>query len=424
MSFTLKFTLKQHTPILHFQHDQPGATLRATEVKPKLDRFLIQQLSLSYITERKWLIGDGVQNALDYKIKVINGEYNAKAELPIKTKNDKDGKLKYITAPEMYPQVLANMGGKDSEKELKMFRMYDYIKVEIFSFHEDLLTKISELLPLFFATHNFGNRQSKGFGSFYLDKSDPLYKPPGEVLMISFDKLIYWQWENEQHFDDTFEDIDILYRIIKAGFNFPDHPKGPDGRLNLDNKKEFATYQSSFLKNYFLKEHQIGSEKRAIKESLFQPNLRIPKDSSLKGNYYNRAILGTSEFFEYRDKRRGKVEIKSDEVERFQSAITFKVFSDRVYLLPGDWSMIRGKKFIFKTERDSVHISAPTVNFDLLNFLTEFATWFNNMKDDEVERLEDVIEDNRKRPEPDLIKRYRACLKNVMFKTLQKRTEK
>ena len=38
--FKIKFTLKQHTPIIHFQSEQAGATLRATELKPKLDKFL------------------------------------------------------------------------------------------------------------------------------------------------------------------------------------------------------------------------------------------------------------------------------------------------------------------------------------------------------------------------------------------------
>jgi hypothetical protein len=42
--YQLKIQLKQHTPIIHFQHDQAGATLRASEVKPKLDRFLIEML--------------------------------------------------------------------------------------------------------------------------------------------------------------------------------------------------------------------------------------------------------------------------------------------------------------------------------------------------------------------------------------------
>ena len=38
----LDIKLKQHTPLIHFQHDQEGATLRASEVKPKLDRFIIK----------------------------------------------------------------------------------------------------------------------------------------------------------------------------------------------------------------------------------------------------------------------------------------------------------------------------------------------------------------------------------------------
>lgn len=36
----LKIGLKQHTPLIHFQSEQPGAILRATEVKSKLDKFL------------------------------------------------------------------------------------------------------------------------------------------------------------------------------------------------------------------------------------------------------------------------------------------------------------------------------------------------------------------------------------------------
>ena len=42
--FQIQFTLRQHTPIIHFQHHQDGATLRASEVKPKLDKFLIEKL--------------------------------------------------------------------------------------------------------------------------------------------------------------------------------------------------------------------------------------------------------------------------------------------------------------------------------------------------------------------------------------------
>ena len=40
----LEFKLEQQTPLLHFQHTQQGATLRATEVKPRFDRWLVQNV--------------------------------------------------------------------------------------------------------------------------------------------------------------------------------------------------------------------------------------------------------------------------------------------------------------------------------------------------------------------------------------------
>ena len=40
----LTFTLEQHTPMLHFHASQQGATLRATDVKPRFDRWLIEKV--------------------------------------------------------------------------------------------------------------------------------------------------------------------------------------------------------------------------------------------------------------------------------------------------------------------------------------------------------------------------------------------
>ncbi len=60
------FTLKQHTPIIHFQPEQSGATLRATELKPKLDRFLIEKVDNLPIKTTK----DGKRRYLDYKVKI------------------------------------------------------------------------------------------------------------------------------------------------------------------------------------------------------------------------------------------------------------------------------------------------------------------------------------------------------------------
>src|SRR6185503_1492446 len=68
----LIFNLKQHTPIIHFQHDQDGATLRATEVKPKLDRFIIEKNGVINGAREgysDWFASDK-HGAIDYKLSI------------------------------------------------------------------------------------------------------------------------------------------------------------------------------------------------------------------------------------------------------------------------------------------------------------------------------------------------------------------
>lgn len=42
----LKYKLKQITPMIHFQADEVGATLRASEVKPRLDKFITDKCEI------------------------------------------------------------------------------------------------------------------------------------------------------------------------------------------------------------------------------------------------------------------------------------------------------------------------------------------------------------------------------------------
>lgn len=58
--------LSQQTPMWHFQSDQEGCCLRATEVKPKLDSFLLKK---DRETFSKYRLND--TNALDYKLSFI-----------------------------------------------------------------------------------------------------------------------------------------------------------------------------------------------------------------------------------------------------------------------------------------------------------------------------------------------------------------
>jgi len=69
-----EYKLVQHTPLIHFQHSEPHACLRATEVKPKLDRFLIEQLEkddrFGDGRWKKWFVGDGSQQSFDYMMPI------------------------------------------------------------------------------------------------------------------------------------------------------------------------------------------------------------------------------------------------------------------------------------------------------------------------------------------------------------------
>ncbi len=165
---TLTVKLKQHTPLIHFQHDQYGATLRASEVKPKLDRFILSKLGngdykkgCDEAKKNKWLIGKGEHNALNYKIKIITND-NDLVNFSLNLKINSDGK--YTTCD--FPLLLSNIGGRDTADELVNFSMYKNIDLNIFSINNDLYKAIKEYIPYFFANTNFGQRSNKGFGSF------------------------------------------------------------------------------------------------------------------------------------------------------------------------------------------------------------------------------------------------------------------
>lgn len=55
--YSRSYILKQQTPMLHFQYNEQGVCLRASEVKPKLDRFII-----------KWLERKSIQIPTDWYI--------------------------------------------------------------------------------------------------------------------------------------------------------------------------------------------------------------------------------------------------------------------------------------------------------------------------------------------------------------------
>lgn len=165
---TLTVTLKQHTPLIHFQHDQYGATLRASEVKPKLDKFILVKFGNGIYADgtkkakaNGWLIGE--HSALDYKLKIVSKERISNLHL----RNIEKEKKKWST--EDFPLLLANMGGRDAVDELMNFSMYGNVVMYLICRNDDLYNELMKQLPYFIVNTNFGQRSNKGFGSFTIE---------------------------------------------------------------------------------------------------------------------------------------------------------------------------------------------------------------------------------------------------------------
>ena len=259
---TLTVKLKQHTPLIHFQHNQYGATLRASEVKPKLDRFLLSSLndindeeyndvadsynrnnpgkdfdSLSVKEQRKevedyivkkysWLIGKGEHQALNYKMRIsIDGDSNTEEYLIASLMNG-DGikKLKsdsinvlnktpYFAQEKENTAILRNNDRHNAWKKIGKKGIIEKgaVDIVIVSSNDNLLEYISKHIQSFMLSTNFGTRQSKGFGSFTVveielnGKSVPL-KEDIELLKNNF-TFVYYKDEKSKCLDGIFRTI-------------------------------------------------------------------------------------------------------------------------------------------------------------------------------------------------------------------------
>ncbi|HAQ38287.1 MAG TPA: hypothetical protein DCQ58_07230, partial [Saprospirales bacterium] len=204
--YKLEFTLKQHTPIIHFQHNQKGATLRATEVKPKLDRFIIEKMNVDGKTIPKgWFIGE--HEALDYKINITGNADNYE-----KIENDHTNS----------PMYFGNMGNENPPKHLKFSEI---LEGTTFSKHFDLCKEISKHIADFFFLNNFGSRQSKGYGSFSIEKytmnAEEWIFPEVDTtkyLNIEFAKIA--ESDLKKKYILPFRKIDWFYRSLRSGINY------------------------------------------------------------------------------------------------------------------------------------------------------------------------------------------------------------
>lgn len=339
----LTFTLKQHTPIIHFQHEQHGATLRATELKPKLDRFLIKKFKDNGIIYSDWLI-NGQENALDYKTS-------------IKTQSVY---LTPINQSMSVPAFFGNMGGDYQEHPKSLSLTKEPVSVQLLTFDLTLKAKLEEYFPEFIATTNFGTRQSKGYGSFTLwdqnfDLLDNLHCL--EVVIPN---------ENEA---DIFHVINYYHQRLKSGINY---------------KNE---YESAFLKLY-LNDKPYRWEKRMLKEAFIGGLDSIDEDQR-----FARAMLGLVGSYTFKPQRENRrpghvypriqvdidVTPENPNLERFKSPLTYKPVkvnkdSWRIYIILHEVpTAIAGQNFRFDNSvGDRITINTPDNVIDINDLVNNY----------------------------------------------------
>ena len=309
--------LKQHTPLIHFQVDQAGATLRATEVKPKLDHFLLNlegadqyETRLKNAKDNGWLVGQGAHPALDYQLRIV--DLSAKEE-----RKDKR-KIKLIT-----------------ENDKNSIFSSGKIELSVLCFHEGLLDLIWQHLEAFFVLHNFGTRQKKGWGCFYLVETTK----ERFTKLLTQTKRAFKRWTVAEN--NWIRQVDVDHRRMKSGVNHSSFAGA------VGNQKG---YEKSKLRNYF-QNHGINWDKAKFKQEILasprfdfklRRNRQNPHDIQQGTNFkYVRALLGLAEHYEFQTEGhympKYKLKVNGGDIQRFKSPLTFKVFQgDRytnIYLL-------------------------------------------------------------------------------------------
>ena len=385
--FHRNYHLIPQTPLIHFQYRQMGAALRASEVKPKLDRYLLKLYDGDPKEWKKWLI-PGQEKALNYQMRILAEE---KADL-------KGLKIGDCAA------YFANLGNGD-DKDF----VFRHCRLEINCFIPELLKFLDENIGSFFVLHNFGTRQSKGFGGFLVEGFD---KP----LFIR--QTIEKAWPH--HFFCISRNTDLRRRMAQANGIYTVMKNGTN-QTRYDNGQ--YRFRDRYIKGYAVREFLpagTGSDKAFIKARVLPvPNGRMKPEMPYENYTFIRAMLGLADHYEFRDDMRngglkpngkvrqsnvhvvhfegtkvvnGKLQLdmkavsENKGIKRFRSPFLIKIFADRIFFILEDgWKQMQGQTFLILTDEQkrkkdyqkAQHIRTPDA-FDPEAFISGFIEYFNS----------------------------------------------
>lgn len=376
-----EYKLVQHTPLIHFQHSEPHACLRATEVKPKLDRFLIEQLEKDdrFGDDRwkKWFVGDGSQQSFDYMMRITpNSERVDRTQSIERAIARAEHRPPNANLHEIHKNYFGNMASgnniqdtiRETFKESLFYK--DGLTLTIRCFIPELLTFIDEHIRGFFMMHNFGTRQRKGFGSFTVDISTKPNEPKGFDLVGKYCPNAYCcKLGNDVNADALLDAVWVISAFLRSGFN-----------------RGEGNYVRGFVFRYFQREkNPLANDKAFVKQQV----LRNVYDEATRGEHlhpygnnvryrYVRGLLGTNENSRFCRAPNAHTPVydiythSAEGIERFPSPLLFKPIGKFVFILPQKMpDKIFGSEFYILEKKQEEEYDRKATSDQKLNYLKQ-----------------------------------------------------
>lgn len=374
-----EYKLVQHTPLIHFQHSEPHACLRATEVKPKLDRFLIEQLEeddrFGDGRWKKWFVGDGSQQSFDYMMRITpNSERVDRTQSIERAIASAEHRPPNASFHEIHKNYFGNMASgnniqdtiRETFKESLFYK--DGLTLTIRCFIPELLTLIDEHIRGFFMMHNFGTRQRKGFGSFTVDISTKPNEPKGFDLVGKYcPNAYYCKLDNDVNADALLDAVWVISAFLRSGFN-----------------RGEGNYVRGFVFRYFQREkNPLANDKAFVKQQV----LHNVYNEATRGEHlhpygnnvryrYVRGLLGTNENSRFCRDPNAHTPVydiythSAEGIERFPSPLLFKPIGKFVFILPQKMpDKIFGSEFYILKKKQEEEYDSKATSDQKLNYL-------------------------------------------------------
>lgn len=328
--YKLNVKLAQATPLLHFQGKELGACLRASEVKPALDRFLLACLSKDLTLPDSWYNKEN--HAFRYRMTFRGCKVSEKAvSHPLYFANANTTRAVWYSSMTM--DILSLSPEKLTLEGTPM----------------TLLDVIARFLPPFFALHCFGARSNKGFGSFVVKeinrKDVPELESIDSLTKYAPTRLLYClDYGSAPESKTVLDEIALLSDIMKGGVNETHgnpksdlYLKGLIFQYFMETSEREIHTEKALIKNKLLNDPQAQEEDAYVQEVFGK---KKPQQESYR---YIRALLGLPGVYQYKidpdnpnSYRAGKVFLKdvNRQVERFENPVHYKPHGRYLLIIP------------------------------------------------------------------------------------------